>query len=176
MKTDEPGMIWVKTDMPADESGFVVTLETDDDTARILTPADALNHASGILAAVARAEYDASVLRQMTEGLDLPLETAGQMVGDMRADRPPLDPALTAPIELTPGVNANLAPFLMLSLHGALVGQWTMADARSHALAVIEAATVADLDSAYFRTLVGMIGIDKGRARRTIDDLVNYRP
>jgi hypothetical protein len=167
--------VWIKTTPALDGSGYVVTLEADDDTARVLTPTEALAYAAGVLAAASRCEYDAAVIRQMTRALKLPVATAAQVITDLRADRPPLDPSATAPMWLEPGVNKDLDGFLVISINGKKVGQWNATDARGHALAVIESIAVADLDSAYVRVLVGSVGIDKARALQVVDDLGNHR-
>jgi hypothetical protein len=170
------GEVWVRTDRPPGASNYVVTLETDQDTSRVLTPDEALQHAAGILAAVTRAEYDAAVLRQLVDLQGLQAEAAMQMVKEMRTDRPPLDPAATDPMAFEPGVAmAGWRPFLIVELHGRPVGQWSMADARSHALAVLEAVTVADLDSGYYSTLIGAIRLEKSVARQVVDGLKKYR-
>ena len=166
--------VWIKTDPTPDGSGYIVTLEVGQDTARILTPDEAMAHAAGVLAAAHRAEYDAAVLAQLTK-LGIDREGTVMVVRQLRADRPPLDPAVTYPLTLEPCVNGAGVPFITVASPGHEQGQWTTTDARSHAIAVLECVAVADLDAAYLRALTGLIGLDKNRARRAVEDLVNYR-
>lgn len=177
MPKQEPkqDVIWIKTDLAVDGSGYVASLEVGDDTARVLTPREALSHAYGVLAAVGRAEYDVAVAKQLTRKLKVNLEAALQIVSDLRADRPPLDPADTFPLVIEPGVNARLKPFLAISCKGMEKGQWDMEQARGHAMAVLTVASVADLDSGYLRCLVSTVGIDRNKALQVVDDLQNYR-
>ena len=166
--------VWIKTDPTPDGTGYVVTLEVGQDTARILTPDEAMAHAAGVLAAAHRAEYDAAVLAQLTK-LGIERESVAMLIRQLRDDRPPLDPAATHPLTLEPCVNAAGKPFITVASPGREQGQWTTEDARSHAIAVLECVAVADLDAAYLRALTGLIGIDRSRARRVVEDLVNHR-
>lgn len=169
------GVVWIKTDLALDDSGYVVTLEASDDVAVTLTPDRALKHAQGILAAAHRAAYDAAVGRQMTERFGLAMEQAMELVAMLRADRPPLDIADTAPLYLEPGVNKDLKPFLTLYINGEAVGQWDVDQAEQHAIWVLSMVGAADLDSAYHRMLVGQLEIDESQARQAIGDLANFR-
>lgn len=171
--SENENAVWVKTMPTPDGAGYMVTIEADDDTVRALTPSEAVAYATDVLAAVARAEHDAAVARQMSHVMDM--TAAAQMVKDLRADRPPLDPAATAPIGLECGVTKELFPFLIVSVNGKPAGQWTMQDAREHAFIVLTSVTVADLDSAYLRLLTGMVGIDKATAFNVVEDLTKYR-
>jgi hypothetical protein len=129
-----------------------------------------------VLEAAHRAAYDAAVFQQITKKLRLDQQTAGQLVVDLRADRPSLSGESTAPISFDPGVAArDHSPFLAISIRGERVGQWTVEDARQHALRVLETIIVADLDAGYFRALTGAVGIDASRARQAVADIANHR-
>lgn len=167
--------VWLRSELAPDLSHYVVTLEASDDVARILTPTTGLKYAAGVLAAAERADYDAAVIRQMGVGLKLPLDVAGQVVSDMRQDRPPLRDVDTHPLRFEPGVNMEGDGFLVVSLNDERLGQWTVEDARLHAMGVLQVIAVADLDATYFRTLVGLVGLDKGRASQVVGDLGKYR-
>jgi hypothetical protein len=172
---EDCGVVWIKTEPTLDGSGYMVTLEASDDVAVTLTPDQAFRHAQGILAAAHRAAHDAAVLRQMTRGWEFPLQHAGHLIQSMRDDRPPLDPADTAPLFLEPGVApADLRPFLIVHINGEPVGQWDVEQAKQHAMAVLSMAGVADLDSGYYR-LLSTQGIEEHQARGAVDDLANYR-
>lgn len=175
---DVSDSVWIKTEPTLDGSAYVVTLEATDDVAVALDPDRALRYARGVLDAAHRAAYDAAVLRQMKSKLKLDLETASQLVADLRKDRPSLDPDATEPLVLEPGVSAFTGePFLTVGLRGKQdkLGQWSFGDAREHALHVLESLAVAELDSGYFRALVGQVGIEAPRARNVVDDLANHR-
>jgi len=168
--------VWVTTSIPPSAAGYVVTLEASADLARTLTPDESLTYAAGVLAAAARAEYDAAVLAQMTsEKLGLPMQVAAEVIQELRKDRPPLDPAITWPFTFEPGVTKELHPFIKIICGGEPIGQWDVSDARSHAMGVLQSVAVADLDSAYLRALVGSVGLDRNRGMHVVDDLSNYR-
>jgi hypothetical protein len=173
----EPGdSVWVLSDLAADGT-YVTTVQAGPDHARVLDRSEALAYAGAVLEAAARAEHDAAVLAQLHNFLGLPVEAAAGSVADLRAERPPIDPAALAPIGLVPGVSASTKlPFLILEVDGAPVGQWTVTDARRHAEAVLEVSAAADLDAAYFRWLVGAVALDAGRARNVVSDLASHRP
>lgn len=164
--------VWIKTEPSVDGARYVVTIEASEDLATTLSPDRALRYASGVLEAASRADYDAAVFKQVTALTSL--QAARQLVVDLRGDRPPLDDEATYPIALEPGVNRSQEPFLTIRINGEPVGQWGIQDARSHALGVLEAVGRADLDSAYYRTLVGTVGLDENRARQVVADVGNH--
>jgi len=167
---DEQGGVWIRT-VPDMEGIYRPVVELDDDTSHPIDDVTAVAYARAILVAVAYAEYDAAVIRQMTTVCNQ--EAAVDLVRRMRGDRPLL--VWPAPLELEPGVSARTGEaFLAVSLHGLRVGQWDMAQAREHALGVLEAVEVAPLDSAYLRALRA-IDVEEGRARVVVDDLARYR-
>jgi hypothetical protein len=102
-------------------------------------------------------------------------ESRAGCVEDLRADRPPLDHAATAPLRLEPGVNSHLEPFIGVFIAGKQVGQWTCADARGHAAGIFEVMSAVDLDAAYHRFLVGTVGIEPDRARNVVTGLLDIR-
>lgn len=169
---DEDGL-WIKTEPSLDGSTYVVTVEINADRSMMLTPDSARRYASTILEAVARAEYDAAIYAQFDELPDK--EAVARLIKDLRKDRPDIDTSATEPLVITPGVTRDGKPFLTVNIEGKAVGQWTIPDAREHALAAMEAVLVADLDSGYYRALTGLLTLDEDRARRTIQDLHNYR-
>jgi hypothetical protein len=164
-------VVWIKTDLTP--TGYVVTLDASDDNTRILAPAEALAYAAGVLAAAARAEYDAAVLKQITgKKLGLSLEAAFALIETMRKDRPPLHPSATRPFTFHPAVTMAGKAFLRVECEGEEPSQWTPHQAREHAMWVLESVAVADLDSGYLRTLVGS---SRDTATQVVDDLANYR-
>lgn len=170
----EPTSVWVKTEPTLDGSKYVVTLEASNDVSFAFDPDSAMRYASYVHAMAAYAEYDAAALAQMTLKLALDEGDAVQFVSSMRADRP--TPEHEWPLSLTPGVSMQTKKgFLTIHVAGEAVGQWDPEDARGHASHVIEAVTVADLDSAYVRLLRGSVGVSDSTARQVVDDLQNYR-
>ncbi len=168
--------IWVKSEPSLDGKTYVVTLEVDDDTAVALDRERATAYALGVLDAAHRAAYDAAVFRQLTATLRLDEPTAGQMLVDLRADRPAPDHWATTPLVLVPGVSAFTGkPFVAIEVKGKRVGQWSVEDTRQHALHVLESLVVADLDAGYHRALVGSVGIETWRARNVVADIANHR-
>lgn len=173
--------IWVNSTPTFDGKGYVVSLEMDDDEAYVLDPEVARIYAFAVIEAAARAEYDNAVYRQLSEKLRITdQQTVLQMIVDLRKDRPDIvQPPL--PFEIVPCVAATRmgqddAASVQIHRGQEVIGQMDIPAARSHAEAVLELLTVADLDSAYFRQLVGLVKIEPERARQVIDDLANWRP
>ncbi|MFJ4960219.1 hypothetical protein [Streptomyces sp. NPDC088739] len=73
-------------------------------------------------------------------------------------------------------MNEDLDPFVSIHLDQKQVGQWTTADARPHALFVMETIEAARLDTAYLRHLVDVLGLDLNTATAMINDLARFRP
>lgn len=171
--TDESA-VWIKTEPSVDGSTYVVTIEFSDDRSIPLTPDTAPRYAMTILQAVARAEYDAAVYKQMSGIVSDPASVA-QVITDLRQDRPDVDHSVTKPLRIEPGVNNRGEPFLHVHVDDELVGQWTMEGAREHAVTAMEASIVADLDAGFYRALTGIVGLEPARARNVIHDLANHR-
>jgi len=167
--------IWLRTQPTADGKTYVATLEASDDVSITLTPETALRYARTVLEAVGQAEYDAAVLKQLHKTLELPLETAGEMLKSLREDRPPLNND-EFPLTFTPGVSLfDGHPFLLVNLSGKTIGQWEMPAAKEHALAVLEVSVGVDLDAAYYRKLISLYEIDPDRARAVVADIGAHR-
>lgn len=181
-KSDEG--IWIQTEYEPFLKGYYVTVSLDKDIIRSLQPEEALRHASAVLSAVARAEHDAAVCRQLKEAFDgrgvdenEALQNIARVMQDIRGGRPELDVQGMDPIYLTPGVNTKFEPFL--HVHEASdkppIGQYDMDQARQHAHAALEMSTVADLDSAYLRVLKGVIGLPENVGLNMISELQDHR-
>jgi hypothetical protein len=170
----EENMVWIKTEPSLDGSTYVVTVEVSADRAITLTPQSAPRYAMAILAAVSRAEYDAAVFAQMSPLIN-DLKAVGQLISDLRKDRPDIDISATAPLEIRPGVNKDAKPFLTVLIDGEPVGQWTIDDAYEHVRVALQVSAVADLDAGYYRVLTGIVGIEPAKARSIIEDLQHHR-
>ena len=141
MTADDPGTVWIRT-TPAAHDTYRPVLEIDDDTAHDLGGGTAWRHAHAVLAAAARAEHDAAVIRQMSAPDADNARRAAELVALLREDRPPIEwPTV---LTLEPVVSAFTGDaFLLVQIRGRAVGQWTTGDAREHAIAAIEADAAA---------------------------------
>lgn len=173
-RVTEESAVWIKTEPSIDGSTYMVTIEFSDDRSIPMTPDTAPRYAMTILQAVARAEYDAAVYRQLGK-LISDQNSVAQLIVDLRKDRPDVDQSATGPLRIEPGVNRDGEPFLHVHIDDELIGQWTMQGAREHALTALEATIEADLDSGYYRSLAGLVGLEEARARQVIEDLANHR-
>lgn len=136
-----------------------------------------------VLAAVAAAEYDEAVMRQFTHLA--PETTHGKinlggytLIRQLRADRGEQyhDP-LISDFSLTPAVSGTtLAGFLQVHHKKVRIGQWTLNDARQHALSLLESMATAPLDSAYLRLLTTTMRLPEAHARNVVNDLADFRP
>lgn len=169
---DQLDGVWVISDVTPDGT-YVVSIHAGEDVAFTLDRTRALAYACAVMDAATRAAFDAAVLKQQL-GLGMPIELVASVVNDLRKDRAPI----TWPhaISLEPFVSgASHKAGLYLDVNGKRIGQWTVDDARSHATDVLEVVAGVDLDAAYRRYLVGAIGLDDGRARALVGDIINHR-
>jgi hypothetical protein len=172
MVTDE-GAVWITSDLLPDGT-YAPAIIFDADTSVALTEANAVTYALSILEAAQAADYDAAVLRQLAPLVGAKI-AAVTIARDIRPNRRRTRPSGT-PLELRPGVSqATGEAFLKVEIRGKIVGQWSVADAREHALRILDAAIVADFDGAYYRTLIGAIEIPESTARTVVDDLRKHR-
>lgn len=172
--TEQPESIWVKTGAAADGT-YIASIEINDDLSVPLTRDTAVRHAMAMLTASQYAQYDTAVINQLTGMLGLPLEGAVEVVGQLREDRPPLDPDDTAPLRLSPGVSmATREAFIGLWLGDQQVGQFDPASATQHAGYVLQVTIAADLDGAYHRWLRS-IDLDDDKARAVVAGVRDWR-
>lgn len=165
--------IWVQSDLMLDGT-YATVVHYSDDVTRVLDRETAFRYAAAVRTAAARAEHDAAVAAQMT-GMGVDVHAVAHVVAGLRQDRPPLDEEVLAPLRLEPGVSASRrVGFLGVFVGERQVGQWDPADARAHAGDVLHVLAGVDLDAAYHRYLVGVIGVDADRARDTITDLAAH--
>lgn len=170
--------VWIRTEPTPDDSGYMVTLSVGEDSIVHLTPERAFAHARVLLEHVARAEYDAAIVRQMRKvmGKDPDtMKTIALLIRDVRSDRPPLDDEATSPVRFEPGVNQSHKGFIAVFQGDEQLGTWGIKAAKAHAQALIESVENANLDAAYVRALVGIVGIDRQRALNVVHDLANFR-
>lgn len=171
--SDQSEGLWINTE-ERPEGGFYVVVSIGGDRIWRLDADACLNYVLACTMAAQQAEYDAAVLKQMTS-LGLEPELVAQMIAkDLRMDRPSVPDAAPG-LRYAPGVTAQGKPFLKIELDGEGVGQLDLDQLREHSMSVLEAPVAADLDSAYKRALVGLIGLDAGRASNVVADLANHR-
>ena len=181
------GEVWLRT-VPDDKGRFHAELSFGDDLAVTLTPALAGRWAAAVLMAVSQAEHDAAIRLQILDVLTEDFEgdreaAAAETIGDVRAARQPIGWPTRIPAKLEPGVGVDSGkPFLHLWVKpnpGANgwepIGQWSVEDARGHALAVLEVAAVAELDTSYRNVMVLRFGVDPERALNVVGALGQYR-
>ena len=167
-----PDALIIRSDVAASGS-YIAVLELGRDHVH---PIDAGRYGHAVLAAAERADYDAAVLRQLTDK-GITADDAAAVIADLRRDRPPLDDTATAPLRFVPGVaQRDGRGFITLELDGAGIGQLDIDEARSHALHALGAGIAADLDAGYHHALRGIIGLDDHAARAAVADLAEYRP
>lgn len=165
---------WIRTEPTIDGKAFIVTLSFSDDHSVTLTPTRASAYGNALLAAVADAEYDHAILRQMSEKLGLPDHVAMQVVVDLRKERPTRE---AGGLRFNPGISQRKRhPFItVVGSDGVEYGQLDADAARRHALHVLEAPPAADLDAAYLKVLRSLVGIDENKARQVVEDIGNFR-
>lgn len=174
MDDDVDHVVTVRTDRDIGGVGYVITVEYGPDQALGLTTSSAQGYVELVYAAIARAEYDASVIRQMREKLHADNDAVAVVVKGLRARRTKLSPC--GPVSLTPGVSRRtMEPYLILRYNRDPVGQWTPGEARHHASGVLDAIAVAPLDNVYREVLTDDVGTDAALAAAIIDDLSHFR-
>lgn len=164
--------IWVHTQRTIDDRGWMVTVDFSDSHTIALDPEETQTYFETVLAAAARAEYDAAVLAQLAERTDL--QHAQITVMNLRADRPPL-PVIQG-WDFRGGVAArDRKGFVAAYFEGEEVFQMQVDAARGHAMHVREATIVADLDSGYRTALISTIGLDADTANAVVGNLAIHR-
>jgi hypothetical protein len=164
---DDTLSIWVVSEVNPD-GGYTVgvhvagrswTLDRDQATRYALTVVDVCE----------RADYDAAVLTQMSQIDGMTLQAAGALIAGLRESRPPADDAATAPLRFDPIVSGRTGQAAVhVHLDGQQLDQWTPDVARSHAMHVLQMASVADLDAQYWRHMADTVGLDDEAAGKAV--------
>lgn len=171
---EDPG-VWVESDVHAD-GRYGITIRAGN-VVRGLSQAETTAHALAVVAAAQRAEYDAATLNLLMS-IGIELGPAALSMNELRDARPRIDAEALAPLSIAPGVSAQTRkPFLTVLAGDMDVGQWTVDDARRHALAALEVAEAVELDQALFDWLVSdaFVGLDEGRARQVVASIAKHR-
>lgn len=159
---------------------YVAVVELGADQSMPLNAGNAFRYARAVAAVAQRTEYDAAMLRQMIHHLKLGKTEALQMVQEIRAARDPIDEDALGLLHLEPGVTENLRgsglrPFLTVMANGRPLGEWSIEEARSHALAVLETVEATELDAGYWRFLTGRIGAEDVPAAYMVANIARWR-
>jgi hypothetical protein len=151
---------------------YVPTITLDDRHLLTLDRERALHYVAAWADAIARAEFDAAVLAQLT-GIGLDEQTAAAViVGDLRPDRPPIDPAGTAPLRLEPVLSARTKRGQVAAYLGdEHVVQLDAPAVYDHIANVLPVVMTCDLDAAYRRYAVGHLKQPVWRAEAMVADL-----
>lgn len=164
---------WVRSGYQPD-GGYVISFDIGPDLAWSLAPDAAVGYAVALHAVATAAEHDAALLATLRDR-SIPDELSGQVFVDVRAARPGVDEA-TAPLRCRPGVSAaSGAPFVHLSADGAQPWQWSPADLRHHAAAVLAVVTATEEDNRLREVLIGH-GLPEGSVAALIHAMGEHWP
>lgn len=160
---------------------YEVTLHLSKDRSVALQDQEAREFSEAISEAAARAEYDASVLRQTRSISDL--KTAYAIVSSLRADRAPV--GSWGGVTFRDGVglvnkdgaeeDMDFRPFVSIFLDDKEWAQWDVDDAHVAASQVADGRIVARLDTAYLKKLKEVVGVNEDVATSVIATLGEHR-
>jgi hypothetical protein len=168
--TDQEGVALHIHTEPDEKGSYSVTISIGEDHALSAGPDEVRQYVTAILTACVTAAHDAAVFQQLKGLLDGDTKAAATIVKQIRQDRPPM-PETGTPLSLHPSVNPHGHAFLTVLVDDKECGQWDLEDARNHATRALEATMAADLDSAYYRYLVGPLELEPTLALRAINDM-----
>lgn len=171
---DDTDAVWITTDIGPDEKSYMVAVNWRD-TSVTITFDRALRYAQEVLRAANRAAYDAAIIGQLMSVDKMDHPTVVRLLNDLRKDRPPLDDTATRPISLAPGVNLRGKPFLVVSVNGEEMGQWSFSDTVKHATTMLGMVSVAELDSLYLQGLQVLVGVQRETATNMVSNLAEFR-
>jgi hypothetical protein len=182
METDGAGehaAVWVLSETAPDGT-YVCAVHATDDSAFILDRKQATRYVLTVMTACAYAEYDAAMYRQLSAVKGLSDRDVVQMIAAVRQDRALLNDGFTFPLRFAPIFGwRSKQPLVHVFLKGHGEGmpltEWTPGEARGHAMHVLNALVVADVDAVYRRHLVGSIGVSDAQARQMVDRLALHR-
>lgn len=167
------GLLWVISDRDALTNTYFPAIVSGDRTFS-LSREGAVAYAHTVLEAIGRANYDAAVLKQLSQKIGIDLQTAAGFISEvMRPERPEIDFSPTKPLTFRPGINKDLLGFVDIFWDDEHIGQMRAKQAYRHAMWVLEVVSVVDLDAQYLRMLKTM---DLGdNALGIVADVANYR-
>lgn len=186
-KPDQPHeAVWVSSKFTPDGT-YILAIEFSLDVALPLNTDQARAYSAEVLRATVIAQYDAAILRQLTETLHATTKDAALAVRMLRDDRPELDKTALGPLCITPSVSAITGkPYLACTVavprgrtgpydrDGQRRWHWTIAEGRQHARHVLEESNLIDLDLAYRRWLIAHCDVDEAHALHVVRDLGTF--
>lgn len=154
------------------EGVYVPTVCLDDRHLVTLDRARALRYVASWADAIARAEFDAAVLAQLT-GIGVDERNAVlTIVDDLRPDRPPLDDEATAPLRLEPILSVRTKRGQVAMYVGEeKVHQLDAPAVYDHIAKVLPVVMTCDLDAAYRRYAMAQLNQPAWRAEAMVGDL-----
>lgn len=172
--TDEPEMtVWLHTQLQPDGQ-YIVTLSIGEDFARELTLDVALKHAVEVLHIVGLADY-AQAVRQQLVSLDINPDSVEELLQTLMPRLSSIPEAVTELVML-PAINRkNGEPMLQVSFRGSKLGVWSLQEARSHAMGILETTLAATMDTEYRRVLIDVADLEDGTAAAVINDVGKHR-
>lgn len=173
--------VWVETNFPGDRTS-AVTIKVDGREVRTFSQTEAHAYAQAVLAYAQRAEYIAAMFRQLTEELGVAHVETREIVQGILMGVPTIPESRTAPLVIKLAVGTHVVRavpgppegILLIELDGVRLGRWEVAQARDHALQVLEAAEATDLDTAYLRFLTTM-ELGPGEAHHMVAGMAGFR-
>jgi hypothetical protein len=171
---DQTEGLWITSD-PRDDGSYTVTVSLQGDRTWAFTPFKLRRYAAGALRTAAEADYEQAVIDQLRAG-DVDLRVVLETVAALRHFRPANDAARDCPLHYEPGVNPAGKAFVKIMVDDQQVGQVDPAELRRHAMVAYEAEVVAELDAAYRKVLVRVVGVTDEEAIGAVTDLGDHRP
>lgn len=155
-----------------DEDRYVPCIALNDRILINLTRETALSYAFAWAEAIARAEHDAAVIRQVADLTGDNYEGFMVVAVGLRADRPPLDAAAVAPLRLEPIVSRRTGRGLLtVFLDDEKLVQLDGAAVFDHIGKVLPAVASCALDDAYHQFLTTTLEQSPERANTMVYDL-----
>ena len=149
--------ITVRTRWAEDDHEYRVCLEVSAENVRVmLNDKQAYDHATTVIRAASRAQYDAVMLRQSATKLRVPMATVSNMLREDRKKREPLTGVSTGPLHFDSGVDGKTGRgFVAVSVGVNRLTRWSMTEAHAYAMAVFGMTERAANETTTLRTLTG---------------------
>lgn len=165
--------VWVSSAVSA-RGGYLITVHYTPDRSVSLDPIRALTYVSAAIGVAARAEYAAAVLKQL-KGIGIDDKHAGPTIGELMHDGWE-GAELAEGVRLVPLIaKRDRQAYIRLEVDGERITQWRPADARQHALQLLDVRACVDLDARYRHYLTDTIRLAEETAAALVGDLARYR-
>ena len=177
MSDDDELVVWCRADLSpfgkGQVGGYHLTITYDDDHALSLGRDELLMYVFTMMDALTRAQYTEAVRRQLIT-VGVPERMVLPSVIELREEWPEL-PTFGG-YSLRPTVSFEGSCSVQVYHGDTFVVQFAPRNVREHIEHALRVYVAADLDSSYRRYLLGVIGIEPGRATNVVEDLGNYLP